>query len=241
MGLIHRITGIGKHGDNMKVFYCIPTYKSFEECKANVESAMRGSRKPDQIVIIDNSPDMSGTSALQPLTAKYKNVFIWPQGRNIGVAASWNLFHRSLDKDYVVIANDDIQLHEHTLETIIQTATALPSPALVCGAGESGNAFSLFMLKHLVFETIGPFDEHFYPAYYEDNDYVRRLTLAGLSLTSAPNATYDHVGSSTLKKFTQPEMDLHHHSFRRNTQYYEAKWGGLPGKEIYTEPFSGDI
>ncbi len=222
----------------MSVFYCIPTYKSFDECRVSVQSALNSSVIPDQIVIIDNSGNGSGALALNDLVND--RVHIWPQSRNIGVAASWNMFHRELRDDYVIIANDDVTLHHNTIEYLIKAADKHGNEqVLFTGAGESGNAFSLFLLTKRGYSEVGPFDERFWPAYFEDNDYARRLYLRGYIIVPVTNATYDHVVSSTLKKYTPAEMDLHHNRFRANRAYYIHKWGGEPYYEVYDKEFDG--
>src|SRR5215216_254441 len=162
-----------KKKDNMddKVFYCIPTYKSFDLAYDGVLAALRGTLVPEQIIVIDNSGDGSGTLYLTPLTKKFSNVYIWPQQRNLGVAGSWNMFHDQLQKDYIVIANDDVKIQPYTLEHLVTASKERNDQVLFSGANDSGNAFSLFLLKAQGYKKIGPFDTRFYPAYFEDNDY----------------------------------------------------------------------
>ena len=224
-----------------KVYYCIPTYKSFDHAYDGVLAALRGTIVPHKVIVIDNSGVGTGAAHLQPLTEKFANVFIWPQTRNLGVAGAWNKFHDEIKDDYVVIANDDVAVHPHTLERLLATVEQNPKEVLFAGSGNSGNAFSLFLLLRAGYEKIGGFDTNFYPAYYEDNDYALRANLLGYTLTFASDATYDHVGSSTIKRYTPQEMEMHHNTFRRNTQYFISKWGGLPGETKYTEPFGGVI
>lgn len=223
-----------------QIFYCLPTYKSFDYAREGVLAALKGSIVPSKIIIIDNSGDESGTAALQDLT-EIENVFIWPQTYNLGVARSWNEFHRVLDRDFTIIANDDVAVHYGTLEAMYLEAKRQPETPIIFGNGASGNAYSLFMLRRWAFGKIGEFDERFYPAYFEDNDYAYRLKLAGyLEQVHAHDATYDHVGSSTLKRYSPSEQATHHNRFRNNREYYKTKWGGVPGEEVYLEPF-GDI
>lgn len=223
------------------LYYCIPTYKSFDECKQAVNTVMAGSLIPDQITIIDNSGNGAGTRALQELLIDPR-IIIWPQTRNLGVAVSWNMFHTIIGRDYIIIANDDVMPHYHTVNEMFLAAKEHDDLPIIYGSGDSGNAYSLFLLRKWGFDKIGSFDERFYPAYFEDNDYAYRVhVLAGYPSYSAPNATYDHVGSSTMKKYTPAEMDAHHHAFRANALYYSSKWGDEPGRERYTTPFDGII
>lgn len=223
---------------NKKLYYCLPTYKSFDLAYESVLAALRGTLVPDQIIIIDNSGNGSGTEYLKPLTEKFSNVFIWPQTYNLGVARSWNTFHRNIADDYIVIANDDIQVHPYTLEKIVDAAIANPTQIFFCGDGNYGNAYSLFLLTKYGFEAIGDFDEHYYPAYFEDRDHHYRMTLKGYKLNFITGAGYDHVGSSTIKRYTPQEMEVHHNSFRANAAYYIQKWGGNPHEELFETEFN---
>lgn len=219
-----------------KVVYCIPTYKSFDHAYDGILAALRGTVTPDQITVIDNSGDGSGTQYLMPLTEKFSNVYILPQPYNQGVAKSWNMFHDLYPDDYVLIANDDVAVEAYTIERMIQAAEQDTRNIFFSGDGSSGNAFSFFLLKKAGYQLIGRFDEGFHPAYFEDNDYARRMLLMGYHIIPVSGATYLHVVSSTMKRYTQIEMEQHHRAFRACQSRYIAKWGGLPSQEqFYTE------
>lgn len=218
-----------------KVIYCIPTLNSFDTCVDSIIAVQSGSVIPDQIRVIDNSGDGSGTRYLHA-NLQCENMEIYQAPMNLGVGPSWNLFLSSVGDDYVIIANDDIEVHYKTIEQMVAYADTHPDQIFFAGSGDSGNAFSLFLLTQRGYKLIGPFDERFYPAYYEDNDYARRTMLAGYSIITVEAATYDHVGSSTLAHYTPEQMAQHHKAFQKNTRYYLYKWGGMPGLETLTEP-----
>jgi hypothetical protein len=44
------------------------------------------------------------------------------------------------------------------------------------------------------------------------------------------------VGSATLKTLSAEELAVHHRQFSQNREYYQKKWGGLPGHECLTTP-----
>ncbi len=221
-----------------KVYYCIPTYKSFDHAYNGVLAALRSTLPPDQIAIIDNSGNGSGAEHLMPLTQKFSNVYIWPQTYNIGVAKSWNTFFNHYQDDYVIIANDDVEVEPYTIERMVTAAETNKRDIFFSGDGESGNAFSLFLLKKAGYDLIGAFDEKFYPAYFEDNDYARRMLLKGYRIIPVSGATYAHVGSSTIKRYTPQEWDVHHNAHRANERYYIVKWGGMPHNEQFETPFN---
>lgn len=102
--------------------------------------------------------------------------------------------------------------------------------------------FSGFMITKKTYEEIGEFDEGFNPAYFEDNDYHRRLKLAGYIAIKEPSALFYHYGSATRKE--SGTVTVTDWSFINNRAYFEAKWGGLPendgqiGTRLYTNPFN---
>jgi len=216
--------------------YCIPTYRSFEHCRSAIIAASNSSLPPDQYIVIDNSGNGSVRSYVEDLP----NVHIWPQSYNLGVAQSFNVFMQQLE-DYTIIANDDVFVHPHTIEALITAANDNPQDIFFAGSGHSGNAFSLFLLRKKGFLEIGPFDKRFYPGYFEDNDYAYRMLLKGYKIHVVESATYEHIGSSTIKTYTQEMMQQHHHDFNRNAQYYFNKWGGKPTEERYREAFNGEV
>ena len=86
----------------------------------------------------------------------------------------------------------------------------------------------------------GLFDTNFYPAYFEDNDFHRRLKLAGLKAIKTNQAIFYHYKSSTL--LNNPEIDaLIQQRYFRNEQYYIHKWGGVPGKETRDQPLTARV
>jgi len=156
---------------------------------------------------------------------------------NLGVSTGWNYFIESARQDgfdAVIIANDDIYLYEGTLQRFVDE---MKTSKFVSFRGM--NAFSFFGIHLDYAEQIGEFDEEFWPAYFEDNDYHYRMKLQGFEGTTVEEPSYFHAGSATLSTFSHERRQMHHHNFNKNKRYYIAKWGGLPGYEFYTTPFNG--
>jgi GT2 family glycosyltransferase len=198
-----------------------PCYKHAHLARELIQSAERGSLRPTTYAVVDNGAlitDIRGVTGtvIQP-------------GRNIGVSAAWNKIFAT-HPDYIVISNDDVVLHKHTLERLVDAADTTDAEFLYPAHAE-GAMFCVFLLKKAAYARVGPFDENFWPAYFEDNDYHRRMKLADVKELGVPEATYDHIGSASLEQ--GPD---HHRNFLLNRAYYQAKWGGLPGHETLTEP-----
>ena len=97
--------------------------------------------------------------------------------------------------------------------------------------------FSAFMINKECWNKIGPFDENFKPAYFEDNDYHHRIELAGMKAICLPTAMFYHYGSRTQNEATDKPI-CSSPQFEANGRYYQVKWGGVPGKEAYKIPFN---
>jgi GT2 family glycosyltransferase len=183
---------------------------------------------------------------------------------NMGTARSWNYgIADGLDKgaDYVAVLNNDIVCHPECLDRLahrmergdVALATALDvrgevaSPEELAtisaeskdGVPESEHPdFAAFVLSRTCWETVGTFDEDFFPAYFEDNDYHRRIMLAGLRAVVHPPAMFYHFGSRTQNESGAAPV-VSGSMFERNRDRYLRKWGGLPGAENFHVPFGG--
>jgi GT2 family glycosyltransferase len=158
--------------------------------------------------------------------------------KNYGVSNAWNLFieeARDDGYDAVIIANDDIYLYEGVLQRFVES---MQNNEFVCFEGQ--NAFSFYGIHIKFFNRVGRFDENFWPAYYEDNDYHYRMRLTGYDAHYVAGPSYFHAGSATLGSFDFLRKMMHHHNFSKNTDYYVAKWGGMPHEEQFTRPFNGE-
>ena len=151
--------------------------------------------------------------------------------RNLGVASSWNYLCDVIfeTNDYAVIVNDDVYLGYN--EDVINTAINNDFTGII----QSCNSWSIFIISKALYNYIGKFDEVFYPAYYEDSDYLYRLKLAGLRQTvdSTLNPSIVRI-SQTYEK----DPDMVNASMKVNRLRYERKWGGMPLLETYNTPYN---
>ena len=157
---------------------------------------------------------------------------------NQGVSIAWNqgIMDCYLNHcDFITVMNNDIILDPDCLDTIAQKFLDNPNSHVILRCYHGG--FSCFMMTPFCWEKIGEFDEEFSrigKAYFEDNDYVRRINMSGHGVLPDHDALARHFMSKTRDQLG-PEK---HKLFIANRNYYLKKWGGLPGKEKYTKPFN---
>jgi GT2 family glycosyltransferase len=217
---------------------------------------------PYRIVLVDNgSTDETCDEASKMVGAAFQHR---RYENNTGTARSWNWgivdgFEKGAD--WVLVLNNDILLHPACIDRLVQRmqqdqgAVGLVSALDVRGevgtpqdvfnihsdskadVAESEHPnFSAFLLSRRCFELVGPFDEAYYPAYFEDNDYHYRILRAGLRAIVHPPAMFYHYASRTqYEARTSPVVTGK--DFEKNRVYYIRKWGGPPGGEKFCEPF----
>jgi len=163
----------------------------------------------------------------------FGEIKVYPQVSNLGVAGSWNYLCDIIFKynDYALIVNDDVYLGY----AIGEIAEVLQSSHE--GFIQSEHNWSVFLISKEVYEKVGKFDELFYPAYYEDSDYIRRMELAGVRRVIDKRLNpKDAKQSQTYEK--APE--LVNKALKDSKERYVRKWGGLPLMETFTLPFDGN-
>lgn len=217
----------------LKVGYFIPTYNQYEWVISKHLPSI-DTQSIDYVRIHYNGFDDLKSLESLPTTVNDKPLSITCSSNNLGVSGAWNLFCREsiLNKtDVAIIANDDIIVYEQGISRLLDAVRAAPN-SIAAYSGK--NAFSLFALPLAVYKRVGGFDEGFWPAYFEDNDYVYRMKLLGMSLVLLENQEYFHKGSATMNSYSPSRLEQHHNQFRQNERYYIQKWGGLPGNETVT-------
>jgi GT2 family glycosyltransferase len=179
--------------------------------------------KQTEIVICDNGG--------QEIITRENNFVIYKPEKNLGVSGSWNMIMDYADKvkaTHVLMLNDDIYLGKSEEE--INTIIRLWNPEFLC----TELNWCSFILSVDAYKKIGKFDENFFPAYFEDNDYFRRMML--LNVPIIMNAMLNPIiyrNSMTILK--TPELN---NCFEKNRQYYISKWGGQPTQETFSTPFN---
>lgn len=178
-----------------------------------------------EIFILDNGN--------QNMDFEYSNVYVYSSEKNLGVAASWNELCGLIFKEhqYALMLNDDIEFSKPEQEILY----LLENNTFDFYVGPY--YWSAFILPRQTFMKVGKFDEVFYPAYFEDNDFAYRLKLNNCSYHSTETLLPTVCRNSmTLKKDTTINK-----TFEDLKRYYAAKWGGMPGKEKFITPFNKNL
>jgi len=208
----------------MNIAVCIPTINRAD--LLNEALAIYDKCWPTlKIFILDNGN--------QVIHTKNENQIVIKSDSNIGVAASWNFLSEiAFSEGFMrcLILNDDIILDIDENE-LHRALNKYADHSIVV---QNGNWCS-FILPKVVFDTIGPFDEHFYPAYYEDNDYMYRIKLdkhCDIQVDNILNPTTYRNSMSIQKEPTLNKFS------KENLNYYISKWGGRPSEETFLSEFN---
>lgn len=218
----------------MRLFLGIPTINRADLLKENLADLSKNFSDIDGMIIVDNGDQKISI----PQNLKEKTELYRP-GKNLGVAASWNYIMRQAFveecADHVIILNDDIVMG-YDRKYIEDRINEYPGYYLMRGSF----FWSILIISKECYEAIGEFDEKFYPAYYEDDDYWYRIRLKFnddidnhyINLKSALKPSIER-NSMTIKK--DPNLNR---QFNQNGKYFMEKWGGRPRKEKFKYPFN---
>jgi GT2 family glycosyltransferase len=180
---------------------------------------------PDiDIYIVDNGKQ--GISK-----AETGRIMVYEPENNIGVAGSWNKLCGTIFRHHThaFILNDDVEsgLRSAHIRALIKNAPE-------AGILKSPQQFCSFIISKNTYTLVGFFDEEFFPAYFEDNDYLYRCKLAGVDVKNRVLLNpIVYRNSMTISK----DASLNN-GYMKNQERYILKWGGMPGEERFTTPFN---
>lgn len=198
----------------------------------------------DRTLLIDNAAKPSSLVHDPP---KYAHV---SSPHNAGVARSWNMGvakARELGVGWLVLLSTSIRFGAgggRDIAKMIANAPLVDPCAGALGRNAHGTethdiGWHLHAFRMSVFDVVGTFDENFFPAYFEDTDFLYRMGLAGLASPRENGRTWNYT---TIDCILEREADalkskLVDIEFGRLAAYYERKWGGQQGGEKFTVPF----
>jgi hypothetical protein len=232
-------------------------------------NSLRSNRHDVRPYIFLHSQEVGLKAKLSDIAAATGALY-FPYGVNRGVARSWNDgLSRSFNdgNDATLLINDDLFFYgggfDAFADFVVSESRRVPEFGTIStfglDTGTSGavGAGKFYQRPHWqgaacmaigpnAIETVGYFDQNFWPAYFEDADYFRRLELSGIPNLWDERILLEHNRSQTVRTDFLLKQ-LHDERIRRNERYYIRKWGGLrgwggpdapPGQELFAHPFN---
>lgn len=194
-----------------------------------------GLRVPhDQVLVVDNAKPRRRAAPLWDGPS-------YRAARNLGVPASWNLgvdLMRQRGVDWLVLASTAVVWGAPGGTDFVTGLDGI-DPVVFPGV-QSGQGWHLCAIHRTVFDTVGLFDENFYPGYWEDTDYLYRMGLAGLPSPRENGCDWGFVATDC--EYGEQAHSLRHVRpiFGELAAYYASKWGGGQGEETFTTPHGED-
>jgi GT2 family glycosyltransferase len=163
----------------------------------------------EHLLVIDN-----GLGADLGFSDHFKKVTVLQMPANLGVAGSWNLGIKSFPyAERWFIASNDVVFQPGALATLSEARR--DEITLTADAPH----WQAFALGDEAVNDIGLFDELLFPAYFEDNDYMRRAEFVGVNIRKV-HIPIHHDNSSTIKAGYQEKNSK---TFFANQSHYQSK------------------
>ena len=219
----------------MKLTIGIPTINRADLLAEALEDMRSMANDLHSLILVDNgNQSIKIPEELKDITHIHRPV------SNLGVSGSWNYILRKAyyedETDNVLLLNDDIVFGKpvNEINTIISEH---PNYQVIVGP----KFWSVLFVSKRCVETVGYFDEKFFPAYYEDNDYAYRMKL--LHKKDPENFSDLTYVNTLIPKVFRNSMTIQkdkslNKRFNDNKKYFVSKWGGTPTKEKFTKPFN---
>lgn len=164
------------------------------------------------LVIVNNSGNKSWQPEKPDLVRNLWHIEV-PFG--LGLQAAWNLIIKSTPySPRWLLVNDDCRFEPGTLADIDRLATPDALTFTNCSP-----VWSAFILGQDIIREVGLFDEAFYPLYFCDNDYERRVDNLGLPKRRI-EAKVHHINSATKFHNNEARNDI---TFQRNKRLFREK------------------
>jgi len=210
----------------------IPTINRKDLLEESMLTLLPQMQQVEYLQILDNGQ--------QKILCEHPKVLLENRSQNIGVQASWNFgikYAFDRDIDFLFSLNDDIILNPIQLPEMIDVVENNQDKWLYVGP----YYWSVWCISRLGASAMeyAPgkyFDENFYPAYFEDNDFHWRMRLLDETKYLGNVSIFTPKicrNSMSLKK--DPTLNS---TFQQNKLYYIQKWGGEPGREKFKTPFN---
>jgi hypothetical protein len=170
----------------------------------------------EHLLIIDNGASGVEHSFELDVPDCVEHTTYLPMPANLGVAASWNLGVKSFPyADRWFFGSNDVQFYPGALEGL---SGARRDEITLSGDFPFWQAFCV---GYEAVRRLGLFDEGFFPAYFEDTDYLRRAEHGGVTVKKIEVPSH-HDNSSTIKS-GPGLLAKNAKTFADNSAYHQQK------------------
>ena len=216
----------------------------------------------ENFIIINNNTEYLSEKLDKIVSKGHKfimNLKVYHMPYNLGCAEGWNTIIKSfVHSPYWVVTNDDVSFTPGFLKELHYKALENYDVGLIHGKPcylnylEKMGSFDLFLIRDWVVKDYGLFDVNYYPAYFEDFDYMFRLLNKPVKIINKLEHKYYHgntfdyniSGGNTAKYSDKLSYKLINIRYK-NFYYFFKKWNICPEsitsdniKNIYQYPFN---
>jgi GT2 family glycosyltransferase len=143
-----------------------------------------------------------------------------------GFAHNVNVGLARASGDFIAVVTNDTRVLDGDVYDLCVAAT-VTSPLVLEKPGIERGGFhgAFWVAPRDVIERVGPLDERFEGAFFEDDDYLVRLSEAGIPTCQVPTvrAVSRRVGLTMSKVRDQADA-----WYAENARRFEEKWGWVP-------------
>jgi GT2 family glycosyltransferase len=171
-----------------------------------------------------------------------KNMSVYHMPYNLGCAEGWNTIIKSfLFSPYWVILNDDVSFMPGFLEELHNSTENNKDAGFIHGKPcclpylYNFGSFDMFLIRDWVVKEYGLFDINYYPAYFEDFDYIMRLYNKPIKIINTLTHGYLHgdttdynISGSNTQKASDDLFIRMTNSRYKNLDYFVKKWNIYP-------------
>ena len=228
----------------------IPVWNQLEATRDCIDSIIKNTSYPFRLIIIDNASDDATRRYLESLKqGSSLQADIIRNDKNLGFVKAVNQGMAASDANYICILNNDTLVTRLWLTEMINVAESHKDIGIVNPSSnnlgqkpaqdetiesyaesirrqsgrfsELGSAIGFCMLiKRVVLDKIGLFDEIYGMGNFEDTDFSRKAAKAGFICVRACGAYVYHRENTSFDKIRAFDDD-----FKRNKEIYEFRWG----------------
>ena len=206
-----------------------------------------------RVLLVDNG-SKDGTGPWARAQDREKLTY-WHPRVPFSVAETWNrgltCILDDMGCEYALVVNNDVELRPDTYRWLVEdgggfvTAVGVTEKEKIQPISKLTEYlppdphkkrphpdFSCYLIRKEVWTKVGPFDEKFKIAFCEDQDMHIRLHQAGIKAWCL-DLPFLHHASQTVKNADPNEQQRIYTQARLNRDYFERKWGVVPGSSQY--------